>query len=99
MGKRNTRYKKMESMITVILCLDAIIFLGFLILSGIGMTALKAITAILSIALSGFVLYILFITKELLRKRSLWMTLAAVCILLCLFASLILHFPAPRFTL
>ena len=99
MGKRKNRYKQMESIITAILCLDAIVFLVFLILSGLGMTALKAITAILSIALSGFVLYILFITKELLRKRSLWMTLAAGCILLCLLASLILHFPAPRFTL
>ena len=99
MGKRKNRYKQMESIVTAILCLDAIVFLGFLILSGMGMTALKAITAILSIALSGFVLYILFITKELLRKRSLWMTLAAGCILLCLLASLILNFPAPRFTL
>ena len=99
MGAKQTRYKKMEAMLTVIICLDAVIFLGYLIFAGIGLLGLKIITAILSIVISGCVLYFLFVTKELRRKRSLWMTYAAACILLCILVSLILNFPAPRFTL
>ena len=86
-------------MITVILCLDAAIFLAYLILAGMGMIALKIVTAVLCIAISGGVLYQLFKTRELLRRRSLWMTLAAACVILCVLASLILNFPAPRYTL
>lgn len=99
MGTKQTRYKKLETRLTVVLCLDAVIFLAYLIFAGIGLLGLKIITAILSVIISLFVLYFLFITRELLRKRSLWMTYAAACILLCLLVSLILKFPAPRFTL
>ena len=99
MDRRRARYKRMETMITVILCLDAAIFLAYLILAGMGMIALKIVTAVLCIAISGGVLYQLFKTRELLRRRSLWMTLAAACVILCVLASLILNFPAPRYTL
>ena len=99
MNVKPTRHKKMEAVFTVVLCLDAAIFVAYLIAAGIGLLGLKITTAILSIIISGFVLYFLFITKELLRKRSLWMTYAAACILLCILISLILNFPAPRFTL
>lgn len=99
MSAKQTRYKKMEATLTAVLCLDAAIFLAYLIFAGIGLLGLKIIAAILSIVISGFVLYFLFVTKELLRKRSLWMTYAAACILLCIFVSLIFNFPAPRFTL
>ena len=99
MSAKQTRYKKMESALTAVLCLDTAIFLAYLIFAGTGHLGLKIIAAILSILISVFVLYFLFVTKELLRKRSLWMTYAAACILLCVLISLILNFPAPRFTL
>ena len=99
MGGRNPRYKKMETMVTAVLCLNTAIFLAYQIFAGIGQIAFKAITAVLGILISGAVLYFLYMTKELLRKRSRWMTLAAGCILLCILVSLILNFPAPRFTL
>ena len=99
MGKTNTRYKRMESIITIALCLNAAIFLAYMIFAGIGLIALKIITAIVCILISGAILYYLFLTRELLRKRSIWMSLAAVCIIICLLFSLILNFPAPRFTL
>lgn len=99
MGRRISRYKKMEKMITVALCVDAIVFIAYLIFAGSGQIALKIITMLVCFAISGGVLYFLYMTRELLRKRSLWMTLAAACILLCVIASLILNFPAPRFTL
>lgn len=99
MSAKQTRYKKMEAALTAVLCLDAAIFVAYLIFAGIGLLGLKIIAAILSVVISCFVLYFLFVTKELLRKRSLWMTYAAACILLCIFVSLILNFPTPRFTL
>lgn len=99
MGRKNSRYKKMEKMITVALCMDAIVFIAYLIFAGIGQIALKIITMLVCFAISGGVLYFLYMSRELLRKRSLWMTLAAACILICVLASLILNFPAPRFTL
>ena len=99
MGKRNSRYKKMESMITIALCVEVIIFIAYMFFAGMGMSALKIISTILCFLISGAILYYLYMTRELLRKRSIWMTLTAACIMLCLLVSLILNFPSPRFTL
>ena len=99
MNSKKTRYQKMEAIVTGVLCVDAVIFVAYLIFAGSGMVAMKAITAIITLLLSGAVLYFLYITRELLRRRSIWMTLAAACMILCLVASLILHFPAPVFVL
>jgi len=99
MDRRRARYKRMETMVTGILCLDAVIFIAYMIFAGLGMIALKVVSAVLCILISGLVLYYLFMTRELLRKRSLWMTLAAACLILCLIVSLVLNFPAPPYTL
>ena len=99
MQNKKARYKKMELLITIALCLNTAIFLAFLIVSGIGLTAYKVVTAIICILISGAILYYLYKTRELLRRRSLWMTLAAACIIICVLFSLILKFPAPTFTL
>ena len=99
MDRKKARYRKMESMITVALCVDVIIFIAYMFFAGSGMLGLKILTTISCILISGAILYYLYITRELLRKRSIWMTLAATCIILCLIVSLILRFPAPRFTL
>lgn len=99
MSTKRSRYKKMEALITAALCADVVFFLAFLIFAGMGRTGLKAVTAILSFAISGGVLYILYMTRELLRRRSIWMTLAAVCTILCILASLLLRFPAPAYVL
>ena len=99
MNSKKTRYQKMEAIVTGVLCFDTVIFIAYLFLAGTGMIAMKAITAIFAFLISGAVLYLLYVTRELLRKRSIWMTLAAACIILCLVISLILHFPAPAFVL
>lgn len=99
MSSKRTRYKKLEALITAALCIDIVIFVAFLVFSGMGLTGLKVVTAILCFAVSGAVLYILYMTRELLRKRSIWMTLAALCTIICVLASLILRFPAPAFVL
>ena len=99
MQNKKARYKRMELLITIALCLNTAIFLAFLIVSGIGLTAYKILTAVVCILISGAVLYQLYKTRELLRRRSLWMTLGAACIIICVLFSLILKFPAPKFTL
>ena len=96
---KKARYKKMESAITTALCVDAAVFLAYMIFAGSGMVGMKIATAILCFLISGGILYFLFMTRELLRRRSFWMTVAAACIIVCLLFSLILKFPAPKFTL
>lgn len=99
MARRKSRFKKMEFYITIALCVDAAIFLAYLIFAGMGLLALKIIAAVVCIALSGAALYQLFVSHELLRRRSLWMSLAAACIILCILISLLLKFPSPPYTL
>ena len=96
---KNSRYKAMETVITDALCLDAVIFLAYLIFAGCGLVALKITAVVLCVLISGAVLYLLYTTRELLRKRSIWMTLGAACIVLCILVSLILNFPSPAFVL
>ena len=99
MDKKRSRYKQMEMMITAVLCVDAVIFLAYLIFAGIGMIGMKVAAAVLCFLISGAVLYFLYMTRELLRKRSMWMTLAAACVIICILASLLLRFPAPAYVL
>ena len=96
---KNSRYKAMETIVTAALCVDAVVFLAYLIFAGSGMVAMKIAAVVLCFLISGAVLYFLYITRELLRKRSIWMTLAAVCTILCILVSLILKFPSPAFVL
>jgi len=99
MDNKRARFKKMETLMTVVLCLDALLFLAYLVFAGLGMTAMKVVCTVLCFLISGAVLYFLYITRELLRKRSIWMSLSAACIILCILFSLILRFPAPAFVL
>jgi len=99
MDRRKARFKKMEFYMTIALCADAAIFLAYLIFAGMGIAAMKVITAIVCIGISGVVLYQLFMSRELLRRRSIWMTLAAACIIICVLFSLILKFPSPPYTI
>ena len=99
MDRKKARYKKMEVLVTGVLCVDTLLFLAYMIFAGMGLIAWKVIFAILCFLISGAVLYFLFMNKELLKRRSRWMTLAAGCNILCVLVSLILKFPAPRFVL
>ena len=99
MNTKQSRYKRMETVITAVLCVDVLIFLAYLIFAGNGMVGLKIVSTILCFLISGAVLYFLYVTRELLRKRSLWMSLAAACVIVCILFSLILKFPAPAYVL
>ena len=99
MDRKLSRFKTMEMIMTAVLCVDAVSFVAYLIFAGLGMLGLKIVCTVLCFLISGAVLYFLYITRELLRKRSIWMTLAAACIILCVLVSLLLRFPAPAFVL
>ena len=97
MAKKQFRfkYKQVEPILTYALVGIGLIFLLYLIFAAIGMISGKVICALLGIVLSGGVLAYLYISKELLRKRSIWMTLGAASVILLTLLSLILNFPAP----
>ncbi len=96
MARRESRYKQQQRYMSYALMADAAIFIFYLIAAGSGVVWLKVILAILGLLLSAMILGLLYLTKELLRQRSLWITTGAAAILLCLLFSLILNFPSPN---
>ena len=93
MAPKRNRYKEMERMMTTALIADAVLFVLYLIFAAAGVIWLKAIVAIVTILLSLACLILLYMTQELLRQRSLWMTTGFLSVFLCTVASLILSFP------
>lgn len=96
MTQKASRYKTMERYMTIALCLDAVLFILYMIVAGNGIIWLKVILSLLCFVISGALLWFLYKTKELLRQRSLWITTGAAAIVVCLFFSLILNFPSPN---
>ena len=94
MDSNRSRYELMERYMTIALITDAALFFLFLISAAAGVMWLKSITAILAALISALALAYLFITQELSKKRSLWMTAAAGAILICIIISLLLNFPS-----
>ena len=97
MGKRN-RYRDLERLMTRILLGNALIFVLFLVSSAQGWNLVRVIAAIVATLASLLSLAWLFITGELLRRRSFWMVKGFGGIFLCLVVSLILKFPCPPVT-
>lgn len=95
MSRRANRYKQMERNMTAVLIADLILFIVFLFAAGFGVIWLKVITAIVAICTSGLCLGFLYLSQELLRRRSLWMSVAAAAILVCTVLALIFNYPSP----
>lgn len=95
MAKRN-RYRELEKKVTLMIAADVAVFVLYLLVAGAGVVALKVITAIVAIIVSLLALGFLFMSGELLKKRSLWMSVAFASVLLCTIVSLICNFPAPK---
>jgi len=91
-----SRYKQMELYMTCALIANAGIFILYLIFAGFGIVWLKVVTSVLCVLISAACLAYLYMSKELLRQRSLWMSAAAAAVLVCLLFSLILNFPSPN---
>lgn len=94
MAKRN-RFAELESKMTRILLVNAAVFALYLIFSGFGVTAMKVISAIISILVSLLCLGYLYMCGEIRKRRSLWMLVAAAGIFLCTLVSLICNYPSP----
>ena len=88
-----SRYKEMELNMTILLIAAAVVFVLYLIVAGYGIIWLKVVTAIFAILLSGLCLIFLYLVKELLRSRSLWLTAGFFGIFLCTLVSLLTGFP------
>lgn len=96
MANMLSRYQQMERYMTYALICDAALFVLFLLAAALGIVWLKVALAILTFALSSACIGYLFLTKELFRRRSLWMAVAAAAVIICTLAALVLNFPAPK---
>ena len=93
MAQKRNRYKELEQLMTVALIASAILFVLYLICAIAGILWLKVVIAVITLLFCLAALAFLYLTKELLRQRSLWMTTGFLSVLLCLVVSLILNFP------
>ena len=96
MVNKPNRYSEMERYMTYALLADAVLFVLYFIFAGSGIVWLKIVFAVLGLILSGLLLWYLYLTKELLKRRSLWISTGAAAIAVCLLFSLILNFPSPN---
>lgn len=101
MAKRN-RYREMESNMTKIILIDAVVFVLYLVCARYSddatLNVCKVITAIISIFGSLLCTGWLYLTGEFGRRRSLWMVTAFICIIITVAVSLLLKYPCPRVT-
>lgn len=91
-----TRYKIMQQYMCLALIADAVLFVLYMVAAGFGVIWMKVILALLAGLLSLACLAFLYMSRELLKPRSLWMSTAAAAIAVCLLFSLILNFPSPN---
>lgn len=96
MNDPKRRYKQMEKYITYVLLGTLLFFIIYLIASACAIQWLKAITATLTLLASVLCLGYLYLCKELLHRRSLWMSVAFAGLTICVLFSLILRFPSPN---
>ena len=95
MAKRN-RYRELENKVILFIAADVAVFVLYLVFAGAGIVALKVIASIVTIMGALLALGFLFISGELLKERSLWMTVAFASVLLCTIVSLVCSFPGPK---
>lgn len=93
MAKRNNRYRQFDMLMTKVVLGDVFLFLLYLLSAATGIGFLKVITAIIIILGSGLCMGYLYLTQELLKKRSLWMGLSFASIILLTLVSLICRVP------
>ena len=96
MAERRNRYRQLDQYMTMALIADVVLFILYLIFAGNGITWLKVFIAVLCFIISGGAIAVLVMTQEVLRPRSIWMTVTAGAVVLVLLFSLILNFPSPN---
>ena len=95
MERRRNRYKEMERYLTYALLGAAGVFLLYLLAAGFGIIWLKVTLAIVAVAASGLALAHLYMTGELMKIRSRWLTFGFAAIVLLVLVSMILNYPSP----
>ena len=90
-----SRYKDLEKMMTLLLIASALDFVLYLVFAGAGIVWLKVIFTIVVFIASLLGLGFLFMSGELTKKRSLWMSASFAGIILCTIVSLITGVPGP----
>ena len=83
----------MEQLLTRALIIGAVLFVLYLITATAGILWLKVLSAIVIILVSAAGLGLLYMSKELLKQRSLWLTTGFFGLLICVICSLVLAFP------
>ncbi len=96
-GNKNEaqRFKENERVLAIGLIADAALFLLYLLMAGLGIVWLKWVLAVVAILLSGVGLAVLYLTGELRRQRSLYLSAGFAAVIVCIFISLILNYPSP----
>ena len=93
MAKRTNRYRQFDFIMTRVVIGDVFLFLVYLLSAAMGIDFLKGLTAFVTIVGSAACLGYLYLSKELLKKRSLWMTMSFGAIVLLTIVSLLCKVP------
>ena len=96
MPQKKNRFRNFERYITICLTIATILFFLFLSAAGSGNIGMKIFLAIIAVADCCYCLWLLYKNRELVRRRSLWMSVWSICLVVCIFASIILDFPSPN---
>ena len=89
------RYKQIDQLLTRVIIADTAVFVLYLIFAAIGMTALKVVTVIIALLVSGLCLAYLYKLGEFKKARSRWLVMGFGAIILCTLVSVILNYPSP----
>ena len=95
MEKKTGRREQFATYLTRAILIALAAFVLYIIVAAAAVIWLKVILAIAIILISIGCLVLLYLSQELLRKRSLWMSAAAAGLFLCTVMSLILNYPSP----
>ena len=86
-------YKDLDRFMSIALVGTAALFVLYLLFALIGVVWLKVVLSILIFLLCAGMLVVLYLTGEILKVRSRWMTIGAACTAFCLLVSLITGCP------
>ncbi len=96
MEKPKLEYPVFSKIMKYALCADLLAFLTLMTASAYSVDTVKKYALLLVLLLSAGCLGLLYYTQELLRKRSFWMSVSAVSMVVCALCSLLVGYPSPN---
>ena len=88
-------YAQYEKFLSIALIADAVLFVLFLLFSGLGILWAKVTFSIVTIVLSVLCMVSLYLTGEFRRHRSRYLVYGFGAVVICVLFSLICRYPAP----